>query len=280
MNEADENTIKLILQRLDDLSHRIENLEKEPKTKWYKLANFQDMIKWIGLPAAFIAAIWATYDGFYLRIQNKDEATVTAVQQKIAELQSLRQEAFQKGAEGGSAFQIFLESKGSLRDRLTKETYEYWTIRPEYFTWLEKQMLAGELRLVNRPTEALEVTLDLEESADTDINLIDTLNFKGSLLALPGPTFDLDMARNIFKSGIKLAQKLDSIAKTEQMQAKIIFNWLFAELSNKSNCIKIKPVAEALAALIEDDPDNFNLGALNDQAEKMLVVYESRCSLK
>lgn len=267
--------------RLDEMSDRIDRLQAaidspKPKKVWYQPRTPGELITFIGIPAALIAALWGFYDGVWLKLQRLDSATLTVAQERLIELQDLRSEIFvlqarQKDAE----IAAILEAKASRRDRLVEESFRYWTNQPAYFSKKETILLAEELQLQQRQGDALDVIATVEpvgisESADLD-------RFKGSLYGAEGPNQDLEAAREHYKAALQHASKHSSEAGKEQLWAKITYSWLFTELSNRTGCEHSAPVAEILEGLLADDPDGYNLGALDTEARQLLEVEAARC---
>lgn len=276
-----EETVNQLLARVDEMSKRIDQLQTafdtpKPKKKWYKPATFGELITFIGIPAALIAALWGFYDGVWLKLQRLDSATITQAQDKLTELQGLRSEVFVLQARKNDAeVAAILEAKASRRDRLVKESFMYWSKQPLYFTKKETILLAEELQLQHRQSDALKIVATISpvgniESADLD-------RFKGSLYGAEGSSHDLGAARTHYKSALQHASGHSSEAGKQQLWAKITFSWLFTELSNRSGCDKITPVTGLLTGLLADDPNSYNLGVNDTEARKLLMVAADRC---
>jgi hypothetical protein len=277
-----EETIRQLIARIDEMSKRIDQLQTsvdtpKPKKRWYIPTSFGELITFIGIPAALIATLWGFYDGVWLKLQRLDSATITQAQDKLTELQDLRSESFVLQARKDDAEDAaLLEAKASRRDRLVTESFIYWSEQPSYFTKKEKILLAEELQLQQRQSDALKIVatvtaVGIIESADLD-------RFKGSLYGAEGPSHDLEAARKHYKSALQYASGYSSEAGKQQLWAKITFSWLFTELSNHSGCDQITPVAGLLADLLADDPNSYNLGVLEADARKLLVVATDRCT--
>lgn len=280
-----DELIKQISARLDEISKRIDRLELEvghqnqTKRPWYKPRTPYEFIAVIGIPAAFLAAIFSFYDGVWLKLQRLDAATISTAQNRLDELQDLRKEIFIMQSRGEDAeIAALVEAKQSRRDRLVQESFHYWQQQPSYFTNKETILLAEELQLQQRQKDALTVIENVTATGAIENSDLD--RFKASLFAAEGPQHDLDKARKLFKTALKHADTLESEAGKQQLQAKVLFHWLFAELSNRTDCTAVKPVSEALAELMENDPEGYNLGVLDESAHKMLETYEGRCSAK
>jgi hypothetical protein len=267
--------------RLDEMSKRIDRLQTaidapKPKKVWYKPRTPGELITFIGIPAALIAALWGFYDGVWLKLQRLDAATLTAAQERLVELQDLRSEIFVLQARQNDAeIAAILEAKASRRDRLVEESFLYWTKQPSYFSKKEAMLLAEELQLQQRQGDALQVVASVEpvgviESADLD-------RFKGSLYGAEGPSQDLESARKHYSSALGHASQHSSEAGKQQLWAKIAYSWLFTELSNHTGCLHSTSVADILADLLADDPDGYNLGVLDAEARKLLEVQAARC---
>ncbi|MCW8887328.1 MAG: hypothetical protein OQK12_19055, partial [Motiliproteus sp.] len=213
----------------------------------------------------------------WLKVQRLDTATTSAAQDKLTELQDLRSEIFVLQARKNDAeIAAILEAKASRRDRLVKESFNYWSSQPKYFTKKETILLAEELQLQQRQSDALKVidtvtAIGIIEKSDFD-------RFKASLYGAEGPSFNIDAARKHYKSAMRHASDHSSTAGKEQLWAKITYSWLFTELSRTNDCEQIKPIAETLTDLLADDPTAYNLGVLDADARKLLVVANDRCS--
>lgn len=277
-----EETIRQLNARLDEMSKRIDQLQAasespKPVKKWYQPSNFVEFSTLIGVPAALIAGLWGFYDGVWLKLQRLDSATTAAAQDKLTELQGLRSEIFLLQARRNDAeVAALLEAKASRRDRLVKESYLYWQAQPNYFTEKETMLLAQELQLQHRQPEALEVLNTV--TAVGSIQKADLDRFKGSLYGAEGVSFDLDSARQHYKSALTHASDHSSEAGRQQLWSKITYSWLVTELSNRSDCSHVAPVAEMLTDLLADDPDDYNLGVLAPDARKLIEVAYDRCS--
>ncbi len=264
-------------KRLDEMSRRIDALERPAQSRWYVPKGPSDLIFLIGFPAALLAAVYAFYDGFYLKLQKLDAATVAVAQDKLGELQELRSEIFVLQARGEDAeIAAIVEAKASRRDRLVQESYRYWQAQPGYFTRRETILLAEELQLGGKQPEALEVIDGVK--AATPIEKADLARFRASLMGAESEATDLPAARAEFKNALKFSEELDSETGRQQMWAKITYGWLFMELSQNTGCEHSQPVAEILGDLLDNDPDGYNLGVLDEQARMMMATNEARCS--
>ena len=268
--------------RLDETAKRIDRIEqdisalKQPKQPWYKPQTAHEIITLIGIPAAFLAVCFAFYDGVWLKLQRLDAATVTTAQNRLEELQDLRKELFIMQARGEDAeIAALVEAKQSRRDRLVLESFRYWQQQPSYFTNKETILLAEELQLQQRQSDAI-VVLEKVKVAGS-IENSDLERFRASLYGAAGPAQDLNKARNLFKTAIKYADTLESEASKQQLWAKISFHWLFVELSNKTGCPAAKLPAEALQELLVNDPERYNLGILDATARSLPATYKDRC---
>lgn len=276
-----EETNRQMSARLDEMSKRIDRLQSaidapKPKKAWYKPSTPGEVITFIGLPAALIAALWGFYDGVWLKLQRLDAATLAVAQERLVELQDLRSEIFVLQARQSDAeIAAILEAKASRRDRLVEESFLYWTKQPSYFSKKETILLAEELQLQQRQGDALKVVASVEpagiiESADLD-------RFKGSLYGAEGPSQDLEAARRHYKAALQHASQHSREAGKNQLLAKITYSWLFTELSNRTGCQHAAPVADILGDLLADDPDGHNLGVLDPEARELLEVKAARC---
>ena len=124
-----EEIIRQLSARLDEMSKRIDQLQAEvdspkPKRKWYQPSSLEEAIKAIGIPAALLVALWGFYDGVWLKLQRLDSATIAVAQDKLNELQDLRQEIFVLQARKNDAeVAAILEARASRRDRLVNESF-------------------------------------------------------------------------------------------------------------------------------------------------------------
>lgn len=268
--------------RLDEIAARVDQLEKTGGSKksnkpWYKPSTPTELIAFIGLPAALIAASWGFYDGVWLRLQRLDAATVAVAQDNLTELQDLRSEIFVLNArEKDAESAAILEAKRSRIDRLVGESYAYWKSQPSYFTNNETLLLAEALQLQSRQQDAIEVVSKVQ--ADGPIEKADLERFKGSLYGAESSVQNLETAREHYKQALQHAAGHTSEAGKQQLFAKITYSWLFTELSNRSSCEQVKPVAETLAEIQGNDPDGYNLGILNDEAQKLLKTAGELCA--
>lgn len=283
MGKSNNNELFALLgARLDEISKRIDRVEqdvnsmKQPKPPWYKPKTAQEVITLIGIPAAFVVAIFAFYDGVWLKLQRLDAATVTTAQNRLEELQDLRKEVFIMQTRGEDAeIAALVEAKQSRRDRLVQDSFRYWQKQPSYFTKKETILLAEELQLQNRQNDALVVLENVK--AEGSIEKSDLARFRASLYGAVGPSQSLEKARKLFKAALKHANTLESEAGKQQLWAKISFHWLFIEMSNNTACTVAKLPAETLIELLANDPDQYNLGVLDANARKLIVTYEDRC---
>lgn len=89
---------------------------------------------------------------------------------------------------------------------------------------------------------------------------------------------NLETARKHYKQALQHADNHNSEAGKQQLFAKITYSWLFTELSNRSSCDKIAPVADTLGEILDNDPDRYNLGVLDKNARMMVETAEARCA--
>ncbi|MEM8497910.1 MAG: hypothetical protein AAF542_07795 [Pseudomonadota bacterium] len=275
-----EDTVRQLSSRVDEMSKRIDQLQaavdNPTQKKWYKPGNIGELITLIGVPAALIAALWGFYDGVWLKLQRLDSATISVAQDKLTELQDLRSEIFVLQArESDREIQAILEAKASRRDRLVHESFRYWSEQPSYFTKKETMLLAEELQLQHRQSDALKVVATI--TATGVIEKADMDRFKGSLYGAESPSQDMEAARTHYKSALKHAAEYSGEAGKQQLWSKVYFSLLFTELSNNSECKHVAPVAEALSLLLADDPTQYNLGVNDSAARDLLEVAANRC---
>lgn len=274
--------LKQLAVRLEETDKRIDRLEqnisslKQPKPPWYKPQTFHDLITLIGIPAAFLAVLFAFYDGVWLKLQRLDAATVTIAQNRLEELQDLRKELFIMQARGEDAeIAALVEAKQSRRERLVLDSFRYWQQQPAYFTNKETILLAEELQLQQRQSDAIAVLENVK--AEGSIESSDLSRFRASLYGAAGPKQNLKKARDLFKNALKHADTLESEAGKQQLWAKVAFHWLFVEMSNNTGCPAAKLPAEALDALLANDPEGYNLGVLDATARTLIATYQDRC---
>ncbi len=278
-----DELVKQLVARLDETAKRIDRLEqdisslKQPKPPWYKPQTFQEFSTLIGIPAAFLAVLFAFYDGVWLKLQRLDAATVSTAQNRLEELQDLRKELFIMQARGeDSEIAALVEAKQGRRDRLVQESFHYWQQQPAYFTKKETILLAEELQLQQRQNDAIAVLENVKAAGPIESSDLD--RFRASLYGAAGPKQNLKKARELFKSALKHASALESEAGKQQLWAKVAFHWLFVEMSNRTGCPAAQLPAEALHELLANDPQGYNLGVLDGSARTLMATYEDRCA--
>ena len=203
MSDEDKSEMGALHWRINQLETRLTALETPKSRGFFAIEDWKDAVKVFGLPLAFFLACYTFYDDIYLRVLKRDTATVEAVQNKIAELQSLNAEMYMLNVAGRSEdVSAIMEAKRGRRQRLIGETYEYWNRRPDYFTPSEKQMLANELLMQSKTDLALAVAEDYADEIVTPIEKANLALFEGRILGKEGPAFDLEAARAKFEESL------------------------------------------------------------------------------
>ena len=268
------------INKLEERLAVVETPADEPTKarSFFKVEDWKDGVKLVGLPLAFFLACYTFYDDIYLRFLNRDTATVDAVQSKIAELQSLNAEMYLLNVAGKSEdVSAIMEAKSGRRQRLIGETYEYWTSRPDYFTPSEKQILANELLMQSKTDLALSVADDYGDEVSTRIEKADLALFRGRILSNEGPAFDLEAARAEFQKSIDISADLARSVQRREMWAKTLAYWLYIEDYYETECATVRPVASRLAGLMDDGDASVDLGIMDAQARSLLATHDQKC---
>lgn len=266
---------------LSTLRTRVEQLNQElaeakQKPSFWAISDWQDAVKVIGLPLAFVLSLFTLYDDVWLRWRGQDSASVAQVVDGLAQLQALDATTFSRQADGDVAGASAVDAaQRGQRERLVARAFDYWQHSPEFFQRGELDTLAHHLILQGRTGDAIAVLDALRLQARGTFDQADLWLKQGRAYAAEGDVFNLDAARVALDEAERTARKITARGTRNSAITNITFYRVYMELQNEQGCEHITPYMQVLDELsAEDTPAESDI---DEQIAALRLVHKDRC---
>ncbi len=253
-----------------------ERMDKPGKPGFWRIGDWTDLVKLLGLPLAATIGCLTFYDQVWTRQEKAEAVRMAEVQTRIREIQELNAGTYERQARGD------MESDGAIAaamnprmQRLVAEVHAYWQENPDYFTPAEAQALSNELLMFGNPGAALEIADGLAAEETDAIGRADAALFRARILSAEGGGQDLDAARAALGRALDEAADVQRSIQRADMRAKIAYYGLFMELWNETGC----ETADAFGSILYGNiaEEGASLGVLEDEAAQLIEVWHARC---
>lgn len=276
----DEIEKRLWLDRVSKLEDELSHLKGKPKDPIAKIIGLvEKMIKFVGIPAAIIAA----FIQFDQSILNRDEFKrindeVIALQ-KIERMEDINSDIYMLLVqEKTDLMAAQLEAKKGRINRLTEDIYGYWVMYPDMYGYYEKITVIAALNQKSENDKAIAVLNSIDASTLTELEQIDHLILIARTYFTKGPALNVEKARENLILAAKRAQTLSSVSQSTSMYEKILSVRIINELYYQTECPKVEPLYEMLETDLRSLPADVGLyasnRALSDEAVKL---YKDIC---